>query len=428
MLYRAVQRTTQRLRLLMSRRVQDSELAFLCDGEGIGKPDITDRRGYYYAQFSDGVDASGNAKYSPPFPVRAAGVAFQVYVGCPVYVAYGRNDEYQIVEANYQALDQAGIDTRLLNPLNQQNQYVNLWQLTIAFCSAVATTANDSFLVTVKRFLYYVNNTFAFFETGNQADKLDLSAYVPATDMQCYAAVWVDTYTGAAEITTSTAQSLFTTLDDTDIQEVVAGRPPDAVPLKAFWLANDQGTITQSPVNDVDLRQFLNMPPVHGFLNPVAYRERIQADRQQLYAGTLEITGTLEILGVLVGMDTDDASGGGGSGAPTDATYLLQTASGSLPNAQAMASLATGLVKNTTTTGVQSIAVAGTDYTTPTGSEVLTNKTISSSTALLTAAAISRKLSANFTMPDTYSLVISDYFDENGFTLTLQGDASLEIL
>lgn len=61
-------------------------------------------------------------------------------------------------------------------------------------------------------------------------------------------------------------------------------------------------------------------------------------------------------------------NGGSSSGsyAPNDATYLLQTANASLANAQAMGALATGLVKNTTTTGVQSIAVAGTDFISPT--------------------------------------------------------------
>ena len=52
----------------------------------------------------------------------------------------------------------------------------------------------------------------------------------------------------------------------------------------------------------------------------------------------------------------------GGGGAPTDATYITQTANGTLTNEQALGSLATGLLKNTTTTGVLSIAVAGTDY------------------------------------------------------------------
>lgn len=53
------------------------------------------------------------------------------------------------------------------------------------------------------------------------------------------------------------------------------------------------------------------------------------------------------------------------TGAPGTSKYLIQTADGSLPNAQVMGSLTTGLVKNTTTTGVQSIAVAGTDYYAP---------------------------------------------------------------
>ena len=56
--------------------------------------------------------------------------------------------------------------------------------------------------------------------------------------------------------------------------------------------------------------------------------------------------------------------GGGGGGAPTDATYITQTANGTLSAEQALGSLATGLLKNTTTTGVLTIATAGTDYLT----------------------------------------------------------------
>lgn len=57
---------------------------------------------------------------------------------------------------------------------------------------------------------------------------------------------------------------------------------------------------------------------------------------------------------------------GGSGGAPADATYIVQTANGSLSAEQALGALATGLLKNTTTTGVLSIAVAGTDYVVPT--------------------------------------------------------------
>jgi hypothetical protein len=56
-----------------------------------------------------------------------------------------------------------------------------------------------------------------------------------------------------------------------------------------------------------------------------------------------------------------------GGGAPTTSTYLLQTADASLPNAQALGALATGLLRNTATTGVLAIAAAGTDYVAPSG-------------------------------------------------------------
>ena len=48
--------------------------------------------------------------------------------------------------------------------------------------------------------------------------------------------------------------------------------------------------------------------------------------------------------------------------APNTATYILQTSNSSLTNAQVLSSLSTGLLKNTTSTGVLSIATAGTDY------------------------------------------------------------------
>lgn len=62
---------------------------------------------------------------------------------------------------------------------------------------------------------------------------------------------------------------------------------------------------------------------------------------------------------------TLNATGGSGGGAPTDATYITQTAHGDLSAEQALGSLSTGILKNTTTTGVLSIAVAGTDYLAP---------------------------------------------------------------
>lgn len=59
-----------------------------------------------------------------------------------------------------------------------------------------------------------------------------------------------------------------------------------------------------------------------------------------------------------------------GGGAPNNATYIVQTPSAGLTNEQAMSALATSLVKNTTVTGIQSIAVPGTDYYAPGSTDV----------------------------------------------------------
>jgi len=56
-----------------------------------------------------------------------------------------------------------------------------------------------------------------------------------------------------------------------------------------------------------------------------------------------------------------------GTYAPKEATYLVQTASGSLTNEQALSSLVTGVMKVTNGTGVISTAAAGTDYVAPGG-------------------------------------------------------------
>lgn len=56
------------------------------------------------------------------------------------------------------------------------------------------------------------------------------------------------------------------------------------------------------------------------------------------------------------------------SSAPSDATFITQTPSSGLSGEQALSALATGLLKNTTSTGVLTIAAAGTDYVAPSGS------------------------------------------------------------
>lgn len=58
------------------------------------------------------------------------------------------------------------------------------------------------------------------------------------------------------------------------------------------------------------------------------------------------------------------------SGAPTAASYITSVAEAGLSNEFAMGTLATGLVKNVTTTGVPVIATEGSDYWKPGGTDV----------------------------------------------------------
>lgn len=59
-----------------------------------------------------------------------------------------------------------------------------------------------------------------------------------------------------------------------------------------------------------------------------------------------------------------------GRAAPKDAKYIVQQVNGELTNEQALGDLATGILKSTNVSGILSIAVAGTDYYAPGGTDV----------------------------------------------------------
>jgi hypothetical protein len=79
----------------------------------------------------------------------------------------------------------------------------------------------------------------------------------------------------------------------------------------------------------------------------------------QVSSGTLKLV-TLDNIADAVGDIL-----GTTTGAPTTGTYILQTPHVDLSSAQALSALATGLLRNTTVTGVLTIAIAGTHYVSP---------------------------------------------------------------
>lgn len=291
MMYLPSSSPLERLRSLFKRRVGDADLAYLGDSHGEGaRVDVPGTDDYVYVHFATGgVDENGFAIYSTPQMAWVGNVAYPNVPGCPVYVGIGYSDILEIKAVHPRGLRQAGISARVLNPLNQQSKFVYLWQLTMGLANAVGTTASASFLVTIKSFRHYVGNIFQTFETPGPADMVDLEPYVPAADMHCYAAIWLDTYTNLPVVTTSTAQALTIQMDLTDIQELTVNRPADAIPLKAFHLSNDQTSVRAS-AQDTELRQVLNTPQLWGFPNILSHLERVWPNRT-LVTGPYTVSG-----------------------------------------------------------------------------------------------------------------------------------------
>lgn len=105
-------------------------------------------------------------------------------------------------------------------------------------------------------------------------------------------------------------------------------------------------------------RQFLLMPPgttAERPAVPVAGMVRFNTDLGQIegYTG-----------GLWQNLLTS------GTGAPINASYIVRQSDGTLTNETALAGLATGILKNTTGTGDPTIAVQGTDYYAPGGTDV----------------------------------------------------------
>lgn len=100
-------------------------------------------------------------------------------------------------------------------------------------------------------------------------------------------------------------------------------------------------------------------------------------------ADTTSIHGIANTANLYASGGTDVAVADGGTGsstaggarsnlgaAPADATYIMQTANSETSAEQALSSLATGMVKVTTTTGALSTGTEGTDYYKPAGTDV----------------------------------------------------------
>jgi hypothetical protein len=108
------------------------------------------------------------------------------------------------------------------------------------------------------------------------------------------------------------------------------------------------------------------------------------------------------------------------STAPVDANYIVQVPNATLTNEQALSALATGIVKNTTTTGVLSIAAAGTDYQTPLIAGTNYEVPLTFSTGLTRTV-------NTITVNTTQNIAKLSNLTTNGFVKTGGGDGTLSV-
>lgn len=148
-------------------------------------------------------------------------------------------------------------------------------------------------------------------------------------------------------------------------------------------------TLTQPAIGDFTLAQHNHSNVINGGqLTIAAFPAGSLSGNGAKFATT---TGVL-VNGNCVNIDANgnlvDAgvTCGAGGGAPTNATYITQTANGTLSNEQALSALATGILKSTTATGVVSIAVSADILSTaPT---IVTSAAALTNTAIMTGAGL----------------------------------------
>lgn len=280
-------------RLRRNNRKQGNRLGVLGDGQGNL---YADQAGLFWAYWSGSRDANGNTTIGQVFRVRPGSANYIPQAGRAVWI--GRDDEGQleVKGAFFSDLVNTDFDPRSVNPNDPYRQFVYTPNIVTFRSDSVATAEDTGLLVNLDQ-LFYVDAYGQWQHWNGTAvgTHLDLAPYVPGVDMHLYALIYLKTLENLAAIAISVAQSLFSPLDFTDIQECFDAADPEILPSRVYELANNQTTLIASPVRDIDLRQWVNVPARLGNPNPITRRERIRAGQQAIWHGELTISGAGEL-------------------------------------------------------------------------------------------------------------------------------------
>lgn len=277
--------------------------------------------GMYWVRRKANADPNDLATTGAPFRVRAGSAIIVPRGGRVVWVERGKDTHLTVTGYDHDDLVAAGIDPRGAQPNDPYREWIRFKQIQNFRALPLATTDGDSMKVQVRQLAYYDGDgNLVLYHGTNAAIHIDLTDYTPADGLQRYVVLWLRTYNPFGlepiQVTVSTPiDSIDEDLSFEDMQECADQADYDAIPIQSFRLANGQTTLKLVDTVDFDLRQFINMPHVFGFPNPVARHLILRGDRQQLFTGSLTVTGDLTVEGELTGVELmPDAGGGSGGG------------------------------------------------------------------------------------------------------------------
>jgi hypothetical protein len=230
-----------------------------------------------------GDTENGNATYQPSTTAYIRGDYFE-YPGSGVVLKYNNDGDLVVIGADEKQVSAAGstLSMATLNSGSKQSKFISLDSVLRLISRPVSRGTTDSLLVSVAQFIYdHYGNYIEFNGTPLQADKIDLSSYMPSAGNHRLVQLWLDTYNNTVQITASTAQALTTAIDSTDYNECWSGatRYQDWLPLQSYVLKDNASTITQKDLGR-DHRQFVNLPDTLGNENELTINTRIRANRQ----------------------------------------------------------------------------------------------------------------------------------------------------
>ncbi len=230
-----------------------------------------------------GNTESENATYQPSTTAFVRGNYFE-YAGSPVLLKYNKHGALVLIDPDETQVAQAGdqLSMSALNSGSKQSKFLNLDNVLRLISRPVSRGSTNSLLVSVSQFIYdHYGNYITFNGTPLQADKINLSAFMPASGEHVVVQLWLDTFNNTIQTTTSTAQALTVDIVNADYQEAWLGsnRYQDWLPLQAYILKDNAATITQKELGR-DNRQFINTPDELGNETTLTINTRIRSDRQ----------------------------------------------------------------------------------------------------------------------------------------------------